>query len=89
MGNWELEAFSVIVKTECETDGDESYAALLYSGYMQGFFGFFKSRQTGGVIRMLHEIHFLCIYHFFSFFTSHESDSGPTTAEGNLDFTLF
>ena len=47
---------------------DRMHAALLYTGYIQRFFGLNKK---------------------ISFFTSHESDCGPTTAEGNLDFTLF
>ena len=82
MWNWDANAlvgaFSVIVKTECETDGDGSYAA---------YFIVAAGRQ---------EVSFICYMKFIfyaytkkSFFTSHESDSEPTTAEGNLDFTLF
>ena len=82
----------MIVKTKCETAGYGSYAALLYSGYIQGFFG--SSGYTGSGRQ---EVAFVCYMKFIfyaytkksSFFTSHESDSEPTTAEGNLDFTLF
>ena len=58
-------AFSVIVKTECETDGDGSYAALLYSGvhtWILRVFGLNRSQQTESIIHVLHEIHLLGIY---------------------------